>query len=255
MNSGVVYLLSTGETGVLGCREVLKEKNRTSNVLNGVCLLSNEILTGHFCTKVSLNGLTLFEEYPETTIINGKKFFSIDSGDYYVTKDQDNSSILYFSNDLSVNDGDFIVYDEKPVDSGAFSLQESTGVGVWEGTTIPELTGVITNNPPVDIDDLFDRWGVFFNKKRVTRNESSDIDQLTGSAFIYQKDENLTEIQIDYFDVIGTGVIKDQSDLYISGLEKDQNSFLELYTGVNLIETGVSAKVYIEEEIVNSFVF
>lgn len=254
MNTGIAYLLSTGNSGVVSSRNFLKKKNNTSNVINGSALISTSILTGHFSTRVSLNGKTLFEEYPEITNINGTNFFNIDSGDYYVTIEENGSTSLYFNNlDLQVSD--FVVYDSKNIDSGSFTLQENSGVGNWENITIPELTGVITENPPSDLNDLFDRWGVFFNGERVSLQDSSYLDTLTGKAFIYKKDPFLTEIKPNTFDVYGSGVIPSQSDYYIKGLEKDRNSILELYTGVTIIETGISATVDIEEDIINNFTF
>jgi hypothetical protein len=254
MNTGIAYLLSTGVDDVVGCRGFLKKKNNTSNIINETSFISADILTGHFSTRVSLNGKTLFEEYPEITNINGTDFFNIDSGDYYVTIEENGSTLLYFNN-LDLQTSDFVVYDSKDLDSGAFTLQEITGVGVWESTTIPELTGAIVESPPNDLNDLFDRWGVFFNGERVSSQDSSYLDALTGKAFVYKKDPFLTEIKPETFEVYGSGVIPNQSDYYIKGLEKDQNSILELYTGVTIIEAGVSATVDIEEDITNNFIF
>jgi hypothetical protein len=254
MNTGIAYLLSTGVNGVVGCRDFLKKKNNTSNVVNNTSFISADILTGHFSTRVSLNGKTLFEEYPEKTNINGKEFFNIDSGDYYVTIEENESTLLYF-NDLDLQSSDFVIYDSKNIDSGAFALQEITGYGVWENTTIPELTGVISESPPTDLNDFFDRWGVFFNGERFSLQDSSYLDTLTGKAFIYKKDPFLTEINPITFDVYGSGVISNQSDYYIKGLEKEQNCILEMYTGVTIVEIGVPATVEFEEDIINNFTF
>jgi hypothetical protein len=254
MNTGIAYLLSTGVDDIVGCRDFLKKKNNTSNIINETSFISAEILTGHFSTRVSVNGKTLFEEYPEIKNVNGTDFFNIDSGDYYVTIEENGSTLLYF-NDLYLQNSDFVVYDSKDIDSGSLTLQEDTGFGVWESTTIPELTGVILESPPTGLNDLFDRWGVFFNGERVSLQDSSYLDTITGKAFIYKKDPFLTEIKPMTFDVYGSGVIPNQSDYYIKGLEKEQNSIIEMYTGVTLIETGVPAKVNIQEDITNNFIF
>jgi hypothetical protein len=254
MNTGIAYLLSTGVDGVVGCRNFLKKKNNISNVVNETSFISADILTGHFSTRVSLNGKTLFEEYPEITNINGIDFFNIDSGDYYVTIEENGSTLLYFNN-LDLQGSDFVVYDSKNIDSGAFTLQEITGDGVWENTTIPELTGIISESPPTGLNDLFDRWGLFFNGERVSLQDSYYLDTLTGKAFMYKKDTAMTEINPITFDIYGSGVIPNQSDYYIKGLEKEQNSILEMYTGVTIIETGVTATVEFEEDIINNFTF
>ena len=59
------YLLSTGNSSIIDCRSILKDKNKKSTVVKGESFVSSDISTGHFSLSLSLNGFTLFEEYPK----------------------------------------------------------------------------------------------------------------------------------------------------------------------------------------------
>lgn len=246
------YSLSTGDFFITGCRPLIKKKNLNSTVINNSSTISQAIITGNFTSKISINGITLFEEYPMETIINGQSFFSINTGDYYTTFDINGSRVAYFDN-FDVTDGDVVISDQKDIDSGVVTYQESTGIGVWENTTIPELTGSIIDSPPTDLVDLFDRWDIFFTGRKVGISESSSLDLLTGKAFIYEKQNDLLSVEFNGYDIYGTGVIPSQSDFYQNGFEKDDDSFLELHTGVTLLRMGIASETSEKETIINNF--
>jgi len=245
------YLLSTGNSSIIDCRSILKDKNKKSTVVKGESFVSSDISTGHFSLSLSLNGFTLFEEYPKKSVVNGMDFFYINSGDFYMLKDEYNKNSIYLSE--SIQDGSEIVYDQKDIDSGSIAIQENTGVGVWENLTIPELTGQIYGSQPLDAEDFFDRWNVFFNKKKVNVEDSLEIDQMTGISFAYKKGINLTEIKTNDFDIYGTGVLPNQSELYIDGLKKERKTFIEMNTGIVMIKVGIESKKEIQEDIKTTF--
>jgi hypothetical protein len=45
-------------------------------------------------------------------------------------------------------------------------------------------------------------------------------------------------------DVYGTGFIEDQTSFYLNGVKESDDMYLEMYTGVTIIKTGVSAGVF-----------
>ena len=245
------YILSTGNSDIVGSRGFLKVKNKKTSSIEGSAIVQSNISTGHFSLDLSLDGLTFFEEYPIETTINGVDFFNIESGDFYMLKDQYDENIVYFSQ--LIEDGSEFIYDQKDIDSGVFAIKEDTGVGTWEGSTISELTGQISEFPPLDINDFFDRWKVFFNKKKINIEDSTAIDNITGFSFAYKKEDGLTEIRTNNFDVYGTGVLPKQSDLYIDGLKKDRDLFLEINTGITMIKLGVESKRNFQEQIETNF--
>ena len=251
MNENFEYLLNTGSQSVLENRETLESKNRVSTIFNNYIDISKSILTGHFSIRVSVNGETLFEEYPDLQIINQVEYFSIESGDYFVTTDFNDNGRVYFNGEYP--NGTEVVYEAKDVDSGSLSFQSSTGLGVVQSSTIPEITGKLITNPPSDLNDFFDRWDFFFDGVKTYEYEYQNLDDKTGIAFAYEKNQDLFQVTGYNSDVYGLSFLPKQRDLYVDGLEKPPTSTLELYNGVNTIETGVYSSINIETNKTNNF--
>ena len=152
MNNEFEYLIITGSDSIVENRDDIEIKNKESTVFNNYIKISKNILTGHFSTRVSVGGKTLFEEYPDLQVINGTEYFSIESGDYFVKTDYYNDGTIYFK-DSTLN-GLVAVYESKEIDSGSMAFQSSTGLGVVENSTIPEITGKLNQDPPSDINDF-----------------------------------------------------------------------------------------------------
>jgi hypothetical protein len=63
------------------------------------------------------------------------------------------------------------------------------------------------------------------------------------TATAYLKRDRTNEVTGVSPDVFGSRFIEKRTKLYVNGIEKPPSSYLELYSGVSSIETGVSAKV------------
>ena len=251
MNDEFEYLIITGSDSILENRDDIEIKNEESTVFNNYIKISKNILTGHFSTKVSVGGKTLFEEYPDLQVINGTEYFSIESGDYFVKTDYYNDGTIYFK-DSTLN-GLVAVYESKEIDSGSMAFQGSTGLGVVEDVTIPEITGKLNQDPPSDINDFFNRWDFFFDGTKVYEHNYDLFDSKTGKAFAYKKNEDLFEITGYNINIYDLGFLPKQFVLYVNGLEKSLNSTLEIYKGVSTIETGVYSSIEVEESKTNNF--
>ena len=62
-------------------------------------------------------------------------------------------------------------------------------------------------------------------------------------ATAYLKRDRINEITGVAADVYGSGFIERQTKFYLNGIERYFPSYLELYTGVSLIVTGVNAAI------------
>lgn len=249
--NNIKHIYNTGSSSVIENRQEIIEKNYISIISNNSAYIPNSIMTGHFTTRVSVNGKTLLEEYPIDQIIEGQVYFSINSGDYFTTKDFNSSSKIFFRNEYP--DGTKVNVDSKSYDSGAFSQQSVTGVGIFQNTTIPDVTGKISGDTPTGINDFFDRWDLFFNGDMVSENQYSQYDTQTGIAFTYKKSLNFIEITGNNYDLYGSNFIPTQTDMYLNGQEVLKDELLELYTGVNTIATGVASEISISKEKINTF--
>lgn len=247
----IKHIYNTGSSSIIENRQEIKEKNYISNITNNSAYIPKSIMDGHFTTRVSINGKTLFEEYPTSQTVEGQEYFNINSGDYFATKDFNSSSNIFFRQQYP--NETVVSIDSKSYDSGAFSQQTSTGSGVFQNTTIPDVTGKISGDTPLDINDFFDRWDLFFNGSMVNDNQYSQYDLETGMVFTYKKDLNFTEITGENYDLYGGSFIPSQTDMYVNGDEILKNQLLELYTGVTIIETGVSSEINISKEKINNF--
>lgn len=235
------YNISTGESTIDGSIVFIKDQNIPASFSRRKFNASRDFLTGSNTLIVSLNSQTMFEEEPIVDQANNENVFFVNEADFYVTYDYDNSNYFYF-NDINIENDDNVIYDIKEKNSGAFVLKSSTNINSWETETIPDLISNIEDSP-ADIDDLFEKWMVFVNGQKVERLDSSDLDYITGKVFVHKKDQNTLELNQNIGDVFGQEFLKDQVKVYVNGMKQKKNIFLQLYTGISLIKTGIEAGV------------
>lgn len=248
------YIYQTGESYITGDRLLNVQQNKESTVFNGYFTAGENELTGHYSLRLSADGLTLFEEYPNVFNISGQDFYYINTGDFYVTTDFDNSYSVFLKQTQKFN-GTRAIYKRKTYDTGALVLQSSTGVDLWENSTLPNLISELSGepSPPIDNEDLYDRWDVFFEGYKTSFNDLSYNDSLTGRAFAYKKRENVEELEFGFYDLYGQTVVPKSVEIYVGGLQKSKDSILELYSGIDSIKTGIDSSVIIETGVYNKF--
>jgi hypothetical protein len=59
----------------------------------------------------------------------------------------------------------------------------------------------------------------------------------------YKKKPKTTSITGSIADITGQPFIESRNNLYLNGIQEFQNSYLELFTGVNMIEMGFDAEI------------
>ena len=64
-----------------------------------------------------------------------------------------------------------------------------------------------------------------------------------GKIFAIPKKEKIKEVTGLTPDIYAQPFVENQTNFYINGMEQDKNIYLELFTGVTMIKTGLSASI------------
>ena len=101
-------------------------------------------------------------------------------------------------------------------------------------------------------DDLFENYDVFLNGQKLKYSEQPDYGT-TGVLFAIPKKNAIIEIHSNESDVFGSGFVENHVDFYINGMEQTTEDFLQIYTGVYMIETGIDSSVYFDHPKVENY--
>ena len=253
------YILSTGDSTISGSTLNILEKNQVafaqdSYLSSRYVILDNDgnikldpfyfddsIITGGHTTLLSLNSQTLLEGgFDITTGIN-QFYYSINgTGSYTIDLDNSENKII-FDSSLDVTNNDIVYYDKRDFSTGVVLLKTNDGSF---NTSISNLTQKthLSYGDASSVDDLFNNYFVYFNGQKFTQGDYPD-NESTGKLFSIKKPSKINDIDGDSSDIYGSGFIDHHIDLYLNGLEQDPQDFLELYTGVYMIETGVDSSI------------
>lgn len=239
------YTFTTGVSTISSSRNFVIERNIQAPFAGNGFLFDQDVVTGTHTALLSLNSQTLLEE--EVIVEQGlnKTYNYVNTGHYYIASGDISYPNIFKFQDISVSGDDLVFYDKR-VQYPPF-VQEKTNIG--GGTfydAVYDFRVFIQNSREEDIDTfeaLEERFSVFFNGQKIVNIDSIDLDNSTGILFAYEKYLNTTEIISADPDIYGTGFVGSQVSYYINGMEQDPSSFLEIYTGITGIKTGVSSYV------------
>ena len=258
------YILSTGDATISGCSssalgtDRFDEINLTAANAAGTFYFDNSVISGQQI-MLSANGQTLFQEIPKTGHTQNKSIYNIFTGDLFIkTGDSDffERGVLFFETGVSVKASSSVLYNKM---TGYFFAgtgdQNGTGVGGCLGSGIRGKLPAAT----------FEQFDYFLNGQKVYtgRGVSGTADPagfipnfnsggggvVSGAnttkfkALAYLKRDKIDQITGEQADVYGAGFIEGQTKFYLNGVEELSSIYLELYTGVNIIKTGVGAIV------------
>jgi|13_taG_2_1085334.scaffolds.fasta_scaffold00027_87 hypothetical protein len=239
------YILSTGAADISGSQYDIDERNNVASI-GDKYYVDASVVTGRLSSMASLNSQTLLEDEPTAYTGVNQTIYNIDSGDYYFDFENiQNRGKVYTDDAISVDNNSTMLYDVVDPYTGV--------VSVWTGGDPTGALGELVNSL-VDrgelsggstiSGDLFTGWNVFANGQKLANyDEASGLAlTATGKFFGIKKPLKILEIdQQDNPDVYGQKFIPNQVDFYINGMEQKESSFLQTYTGVNLIATGLEA--------------
>jgi hypothetical protein len=253
-NSGIIYdyILSTGNfiSGVSPYNLFLS--NQQAPFSNDSYIVNEEYRTGKFASLISANSQTLVEE---STILQESvnyNFYTINSGDYYF--DYSGNSIirnkLFLDKNLSLPVYSNVLYD----------IRNSNQPIIGTGNSFALIaTGLLldasSKNYTSFNNDLFYNGQKIYSGMHYTvssnglfpkysfSNLQAEISTAYGKIFAMPKKEKIKEVTGLYPDIYEQPFVENQTNFYINGMEQDKNIYLELFAGVTMIKTGLSASI------------
>ncbi len=241
------YILYTGTESITGSREFVSLRNDTGVFVGDGFVYNPFMVTGAHCSTLSLNSQTLFEESP--IIVNGlnRSYIDINTGDYYVTPDDDTySSTFRFSQGLPISSSDIVIYDSRIEATGvAYEKGNQQTFQLAEAALKTKVNSVYSNVS--NSQQLFDKYNVFFNGQKFQYGEipiesPSAPFQTSGTYSAILKQAKIKETFSGDPDICGTGFVEGQVSYYINGLEASPSDFVETYSGISgFIQSGVSS--------------
>ena len=253
------YILSTGDSTISGSSLNILEQNQLAFPRRGylstryVILNDNgsikedpfyfddSVITGSHSSLVSLNSQTLLEGGFDLTTGANRFYYSINGSGSYTIDLENSENRFIFDGSLDVTTDDVVYYDKRDFSTGVVLLKTSNGSF---NTSISNLTQKthLTYGDSSNVDNLFDNYFIYFNGQKISKGDYPDNGS-TGKLFSIKKPTEINDIDGDSADVYGSGFVDYHSSLYLNGLEQDPQDFLQLYTGVYMIETGVNSSI------------
>ena len=215
--------------------------DNNGNVKNNPFHLSTDIVTGQYSSTLSLNSQTLIEGGFEIYSGRNRNYYSIEHGGNYIIDVENSNGKIIFDYTLEVNNTDTVIYDRREYQSG---VQQYKLAGDSFNSEISDLYNTIDSlyNNLDDIPHMFDLYHIFINGQKIEYGEYPD-NSLAGHLFAIPKRTGCAYQSSSYGDVYGTGFVEHNVDFHLNGLEQTQQDFMQMYTGVYMIETGVQCSI------------
>jgi len=259
------YVIATGDSTITGSQLNISHKNQfpsfSANLFkthfrldeNGEkkdypFVFDTSIITGSGVSLVSFNSQTMLEATGVTISTTPNQNYYIqaanDLGNYIVDLDNSEGEIM-FDPILNLNNQDVIYYDKKDFSSPFSRAKTSTSVGSWS-TELDNIHSDIDDGPISSSKaELEENYFLFFNGQKLKDfSSNTELDSATGVIFAIQKQDNTDEIT-GVADSYGPKFIENHIDFYINGMEQTPEDFLQIHTGVYMIESGVDSSVYL----------
>ena len=259
-------VLATGHTTISGCHSVdlntdkIDSGNIKVTAANGSFHFKRKTVAGQINMMLSMNGQTLLQEVPLTGQAVNFISYRNETGDFFIKGSE--ASILDKSNIFFAEDAPLTVdynlqYDV--ITGGNFaatgdlgeSLKNSIQGGIGATATFTDsdyflngqkvYSGIgVGVSAATEGTSFVPVFGTTTNACGVVTTENKNKFKYTA----YKKAGNsvsLTGLSPDVFS--NTGFIEGRTAFYINGLRQPQNSYLELYTGVNMVKKSRSALI------------
>jgi hypothetical protein len=220
------YILYTGAESITGSREFISLRNDTGTFVGDGFIYNPFMVTGAHSSTLSLN----------------RTYININTGDYYVTPDDDTySSTFRFDQGFTISSSDIVIYDSRSGATGvAYDKGNQQGYQLAEDALTSKVNSIYSNAS--DREELFNNYNVFFNGQKFQYGFAPSEYQTTGRYFAIPKQANVQETFSGDPDICGTGFVEGQVSYYINGLEASPSNFVETYSGISgFIQSGISS--------------
>ncbi len=259
-------VLATGHTTISGCHSVDLNTDKIDSgdikvtAANGSFHFKRKTVAGQTNMMLSMNGQTLLQEVPLTGQAVNFISYRNETGDFFIKGSEASvldKSNIFFAEDTPLTVDYNLQYDV--ITGGNFaatgdlgeSLKNSIQGGIGATATFTDSdyflngqkvysgigVGVSAGTEGASFIPVF---GTTTNACGVVTTENKNKFKYTA----YKKAANsvsLTGLSPDVFS--NTGFIEGRTAFYINGLRQPQNSYLELYTGVNMVKKSRSALI------------
>lgn len=257
-------VIFTGDSTISGCSSIdlhtdnYSLLNREAVGTQGIFYYDSQISIEDRRFQLSLNGQTLLQEVPITGQAINEISYQINTGDFFIKTaeiDPFQRARLFFDNTTPVNSSSDIHY----------NFVSGSGIIAATGDYGQSLKTSITNSVgSVDFSDC----DYFLNGQKVYSGVGVGVSAGTDANFIplfstsanaggvvtaenknqfkysaYKKRFRSDAITGENPDVFGSGFIEKRTNYYINGVSEFQSNYLELYTGVTIIKSGVNALI------------
>jgi hypothetical protein len=247
-------------SGISGLYSPFKEENIGVQFAGGLNL-SSDLISGKNASVLSVNGQTLAEQSAQEITLGSLNIY-LNSGDYY-TKGVSNYKNVTFADNL-----DFNFFSEK---NFFFRIKEDDreipiGSGISQIQMQDNLSGSISSKFPERANSYtgLSSFDYYLNGQKIYSGVSGSY-EISGSKFIYKenitgkifaipKKENIKNYTGQTPDIYGQYFVETTVYGYFNGLALDKNNWLELYTGVKYIATGIQSSIFDtpkEQEVIN----
>ena len=259
-------VLATGHTTISGCYSVDLNADRIDSgdikvtAANGSFHFKRKTVAGQTNMMLSMNGQTLLQEVPLTGQAVNFISYRNETGDFFIKGSEAgilDKSKIFFAEDTPLTVDYNLQYDvitggnfAGSGEGGGTQLRDSLQGGI--GTSVFTDCDYFLNGQKVysgigvgvsagtDGSSFIPVFGTTSNACGVVTTENQNKFKFTA----YKKTANsvsLTGLSPDVFS--NTGFVEGRTAFYINGLRQPQNSYLELYTGVNMVKRSYSALI------------
>ena len=248
------YILYTGDTTITGSKKDIFDSNQIGyyslansfigssyilldsegNRKNDSFFFDHEIITGSYSSTVSINSQTLLEGRLDILESSNKNYYSVGGSGCYSIDPENSEGKFIFSEDLYTDNDDEILYNYRDPYSGVVSLKSSNGTFSNSITSLAQKTNTVYGDAS-SVTLMFEKYDVFFNGQKLYEGDYP-ISSATGKLFSVKKPDKINDFSSDEIDSYGSGFVENQVNFYSNGLEQNPEDFLQLHTGVYMIE-------------------
>jgi hypothetical protein len=265
------YILSTGSVSIADSQVNILERNQESfpqedysttqylslgadgALRNNLFHFDGAIVTGDNCSLLSLNSQTILEGEINITTGQNKYYYSVNgTGDYSVDFENSNGRIVFHSS-INIENTDVLFYDKRDQSNPFVRNKVNVGGSTWYDEMQYLIADINAQDATASFQEMIEKYNVFLNGQKITDESSTTLDEVTGKLFAIKKNQLTQELIGISGETYGNPFIEHQVDFYINGMEQDHRDFLQTYTGVYTIETGVNNSIGLIQQETESY--
>jgi len=242
------FILNTGAVTITDSATINFDNNQKGDFILNSFYIPILNRTGTHDIIASLNSQTIVEVSASYSTTQFDNIYS-GNGDYYFITGESISKLNFLGNfEISNLIEKNLFFDFRT------SIQAAIGTGSNSGQMQDSLMNDIKIKMTGYTGDL-NKLDYFLNGQKIYSGDSYTIlnntgfkynQLITGKIFAIPKKEKTKQFTGINSDLYGQKFIENEVNLYINGMEQSKNLWIEITTGVTLIETGIVCQIFEE---------